>query len=575
MRGNAPPPPATVLGEPARLQRLAAIAEACGAHHLAAQARERAQRAAAGRCYVACVGQFKRGKSTLIDALAGDHLLPAGVVPVTSVPTVVRHGAERGARVSVGGGAWQPTPLAMLPEYVVEERNPGNRKNVTAVEAFTPSPLLAGGLCLVDTPGLGSVFAANAAATQAFLPQIDAALVVIGADPPLTGAELELAAEAGARVEDMIVVLNKADRVSAAEAREGAEFARGQLEARLGRPVGPIYEVSALEALSGGAGGRDWPALLEAVRTLAARCAPVAQAVAARSRGRIARQLQAVAAEELAALEQPAAAAAARAAALRQLRVEAGRWLQDMSVLGGGEQQRLSAGFAERRRNALPELRRAARAAFAAAAAGTPRDAGAAYRRALFAAAQTAAKSALTPWLETEQAAADAAYRGALARFWDLAREFAARCQAQGVELAPGLAALGEGLGAGASFQFCEFLTRAEPASPLRWMADAVLGALRAHAPIRRDAERFVDLLLETNTVRVQSGLEDRVRAGRRQLETHLRMLLQDVIAAAEGALERARLAQAAGAAAVERRRAELAALEGELAALASPGGER
>jgi hypothetical protein len=561
-----------VLGEPAALGRLAAIADACGAPHLAAQARERAQRAAAGRCYVACVGQFKRGKSTLIDALAGDRLLPAGVVPVTSVPTVVRYGAERGARVSLGGRAWQPIPLATLPDYVVEARNPANRKNVTAVEVFTPSPLLAGGLCLVDTPGLGSVFATNTAATQEFLPQIDAALVVVGADPPITGAELELATEAGARVADLIVVLNKADRVSAAEAQEGADFARGQLEARLGRALGPIYAVSALEALSGDTGGRDWPALLEAMRALAARSASVAHAAAERGRHRIARQLQAVAAEELSALEQPAAAAAARAAALRQLRAEAGRWLQDVSALCGSEQQRLAAGFAERRRLALPELARAARAALAAAAARIHRGAGPAYRRALFAAAQEAARLALTPWLAAEQAAAEAAYGAAIARFLELAREFAARCQAQGVELAPGLAAIGEGLHGGAPVQFCEFLSRVEPASPLRWMADAALGALHAYTPIRRDAERFLALLLETNSRRVQSSLDERVRAGRRRLEAELRTLLQDVVAAAEGALERARLAQAAGVAAVERRRAQLAALQRELADLAGGG---
>jgi hypothetical protein len=47
-------------------------------------------------------------------------------------------------------------------------------------------------MCLVDTPGLGSVFAGNTAATQAFVPHIDAAIIVIGTDPPLSGEELEL-----------------------------------------------------------------------------------------------------------------------------------------------------------------------------------------------------------------------------------------------------------------------------------------------------------------------------------------------------------------------------------------------
>jgi hypothetical protein len=56
---------------------------------------------------------------------------------------------------------------------------------VDGAEVFVPSPLLSSGMCFVDTPGLGSVFTGNTATTQAFIPDIDAALVVVGGDPPL------------------------------------------------------------------------------------------------------------------------------------------------------------------------------------------------------------------------------------------------------------------------------------------------------------------------------------------------------------------------------------------------------
>jgi hypothetical protein len=51
-----------------------------------------ATRVAEGQSYVACVGEFKRGKSTLIDALVDDPILPSGIVPITAVPTVVAMG---------------------------------------------------------------------------------------------------------------------------------------------------------------------------------------------------------------------------------------------------------------------------------------------------------------------------------------------------------------------------------------------------------------------------------------------------------------------------------------------------
>jgi hypothetical protein len=73
-----------------------------------------------------------------------------------------------------------------ISDYVSEEHNPENSRGVAAVEVFVPAALLACGMCLVDTPAIGSVFAGNTAVTRAFVPHIDAALIVIGADPPIS-----------------------------------------------------------------------------------------------------------------------------------------------------------------------------------------------------------------------------------------------------------------------------------------------------------------------------------------------------------------------------------------------------
>ena len=78
---------------------------------------------AAGRFYVACVGQFKRGKSTLLNALVGEPVLPTGVVPVTAVVTVVRHGAA-GARIRSVDRDWQDIRRSDVAAYVTEEQNP-------------------------------------------------------------------------------------------------------------------------------------------------------------------------------------------------------------------------------------------------------------------------------------------------------------------------------------------------------------------------------------------------------------------------------------------------------------------
>src|ERR1700691_6072588 len=178
--------------EAAMLLHIASLAEQFNDHQIRDDARSAAERIAEGRFYVACVGQFKRGKSTLLNALIGEPILPSGVVPVTSVPTILRFGEDYGARVRLDSGEWTEIAIAEIEQYVSETQNPQNSKGVAALEVFVPSPLLAEGMCFVDTTGLGSVFAGNTAATHAFIPHIDAAIVVIGADPPIAGDELAL-----------------------------------------------------------------------------------------------------------------------------------------------------------------------------------------------------------------------------------------------------------------------------------------------------------------------------------------------------------------------------------------------
>src|SRR6202167_595912 len=107
---DAQSPPENSHGESALL-RLAELAEEFDAEQVAADARSVAERISEGRFYVACIGQFKRGKSSVLNALVGDNVLPTGVVPVTAVPTIVRYGRSAAARVRFEVGEWTEIPV--------------------------------------------------------------------------------------------------------------------------------------------------------------------------------------------------------------------------------------------------------------------------------------------------------------------------------------------------------------------------------------------------------------------------------------------------------------------------------
>src|SRR5208282_3275014 len=115
------------------------------------------------------------------------------------------------------------------------------------------------------------------------------------------------------------------------------------------------------------------------------------------------------------------------------------------------------------------------------------------------------------------------------------------------------------------AFSFLDLVEVAQPASPLRWLADLMLGLVGAYAVIERDAREFLARLLESNTTRVQSDILNRVQESRSRLEVQIRKLLHEVSRIAEQALTRARTAQAAGASAVEAELARLNRLEREI----------
>lgn len=558
-----------VIGEDG-LFRLAEIASDFGADQLAATARSIAERVYEGRFYLACVGQFKRGKSTLLNALVGSSVLPVGVVPVTAVPTIIRYGESVAGRVRFESTDWVDIPVSATAEYVSEEKNPGNEKRVSGLEIFAPNALLKSGMCLVDTPGLGSVHAGNTQATRAFIPHIDAAIVLIGADPPLSGDELELVQSVSQEVHELIFVLNKADRTSESERVEAVAFARKVLEQRLGHPLCEIFQVSALERLENRGPARDWPELIESLTCLVERSGrTLVRAAARRGLLRTAEQLLAIVAEERNALRRPVEESERRMADLRTAVADAERAMRDLGALLSAEQQHLSEMFAEHRRVFLKTSAKSAQHAFWKRLAHVaPTSNGPRYRRALNHLAQDVARAELVPWLENEARHAEDAFTRTVRRFVEMGNDFIRRLANTGT---PDFGVLPEEIGSEQGFQseshfYFHVMERvAAPASPFLLFADYVRGLLHLRRGIVNDAREFLDYLLEINSARVQSDVDERVRESRRKLESNIKTLLRETIAVAERALARAKAAQTSGAPAVQAALARLEIIEDEV----------
>ena len=148
---------------------------------------------------VCVVGEFKQGKSSLINALLAQSICPVDDDLATSAITLVRWGEQPVAvvrRSAESGKAGDPPttetiPIEQVGDWVSEIGNPGNHKRVERVDIVVPSALLQQGLVLVDTPGMGGLGAGHAAATLGFLPFADGLIFVSDASAELSAPEIE------------------------------------------------------------------------------------------------------------------------------------------------------------------------------------------------------------------------------------------------------------------------------------------------------------------------------------------------------------------------------------------------
>ncbi len=196
------------------------------------------------------LGQFKRGKTTLINALLGSEILPMAVVPLTSIATILKYGDSLKISVFYNNDRVEEIPLENLPRFVTEKGNPRNEKDVREVVITYPSSYLKDGVRLIDTPGVGSVYQHNTDVAYQYLPKSDAALFLLSVDQPVSLAELDFLNDVKEYSHRIFFLQNKADYVNTEDLNESISFSKKVIEECMGSEVN-ISPLSAKLALEG------------------------------------------------------------------------------------------------------------------------------------------------------------------------------------------------------------------------------------------------------------------------------------------------------------------------------------
>ncbi|NMA93823.1 MAG: GTP-binding protein, partial [Clostridiales bacterium] len=198
------------------------------------------------RLNVAVIGQFKRGKTCLVNALLGRDILPTGIIPITSAAAKISYG-EDSYSVRFLNGLVKAVKEAEIGSYINEQENPDNLLGVDCVEITLPSDFLEGGICLVDTPGIGSYHKKNTDAAYAFIRKSDAVIFLLSVDSPINEIEIEILRNTEEYAAKFFFAVNKIDTIEGKELEAYLDYCRNLLCMLTGAEDLVLYPISAKE----------------------------------------------------------------------------------------------------------------------------------------------------------------------------------------------------------------------------------------------------------------------------------------------------------------------------------------
>lgn len=177
------------------------------------------------------LGTQGAGKSTMINSLIEEEILPNEADETTCIPVEIRYEEEAKTMVYFEKNKSQVinNNKESIAQYVDNNFNPGNEKKVSHIVIYRPYEILKTGLVIVDLPGVGSLTKANQETTVEYIKNLATAIFVISTTPPILKSEAKFIANVWKNVNSAIFVQNIWDDNSSTEIEDGLNHNKGIL----------------------------------------------------------------------------------------------------------------------------------------------------------------------------------------------------------------------------------------------------------------------------------------------------------------------------------------------------------
>src|SRR4051812_19487165 len=240
------------------LQELSEVANSLGAKTLKERVeRELVRKMEEDRFHLVVVGEFNHGKSTFVNALLGESVLPVGVTPTTAAIHHLKYTDAPEATVVFQSGKRESIPFGDTRRFAVGGGAASDE--VDYLEVGYPASLLKERILLVDTPGVNDLSLQRADITYSYIPRADAVLFLLDAGQILKESERQFLNDKllKASRDKIVFVITKWDILNSDEKQEALAYAKTQLANLVKDPV--VFPISAEAAIGGkrGESGMD------------------------------------------------------------------------------------------------------------------------------------------------------------------------------------------------------------------------------------------------------------------------------------------------------------------------------